>query len=264
MTNPDRKAQRTPSNQSSVVSKCTRLLDILADAGKPLSFAEIVARSGFVKSSAHRIIAIMLTEGLAEYDDRAKTYWIGPKLMSWAMRAWRSTDLQSVAADELERLREATGHNVELAVRDGERVLYLRTFNSYPVRLAAKAGDHAPLHCTAIGKALTAFLPEHEQAGVVEGIEFRPFTEYSCTDRTSFEEELDQVRKQGYAVCDREEFLQVCGIAAPIFDFEQSVQGAFCVWALTDRAGMDFVRGFVPLVLDTAQRISARLGYQDL
>lgn len=261
MTNSAPKDRRTPSNQSSVVSKCAHVLDILAEAGQPLSFAEIAERSGYVKSSAHRIVGILVTEGLAEFDQRSKAYRLGPKLMSWAMTAWRGTDLQQVAAEELERLRELTGHNVELAVRDVERVLYLRTFNSYLVRHAAKAGDHAALHCTAIGKALTAFLPSAQRKELIGKLNFEQYTENSVRNAFAFEAQLEQIRKQGFATCDREEFLQVCGIAAPIFDFEQSVQGAFCVWAQTDQADLAALQDFVPAILETANRISERLGH---
>ncbi|MBZ8132729.1 IclR family transcriptional regulator [Afifella sp. IM 167] len=255
-------ARRTPSNQSSIVAKCTQILDILSNAGRPLSFAEIVARSGLVKSSAHRIIAILLTEGLAEHDEHAKTYRVGPRLMGWALRTWHSSDLQQAAADELDRLYEATGHNVELGVRSGERVLYLRTFNSYPVRYASKAGDHAPLHCTAIGKALVAFLPAGQRAELIARLTFEKHTEFSIGDRASFEADLAEVRERGYAICDREESLQVCGLAVPVYDFERSVHGAFCLWSLTERAEIGTLRGFAPLLLETAEKISARLGYR--
>lgn len=263
MSNSAAKTKRTPSNQSSVVSKCTLVLGLLAKAGQPVGFADIVERSGLVKSSAHRIMAILVTEGLVEHDAQNKTYRLGPKLISWAMTAWRGMDLQKVAAEELERLRETTGHNVELAVRDGERALYLRTFNSYAVRYAAKAGDHAPLHCTAIGKVLTAFLPPPQQSEILSKLKFERYTENSIRDRNALEVDLAHVKSRGYAICDREEFLQVCGIAAPIFDFEQSLQGGFCVWALVNKADMTTMRGFVPLMLNTAERISERFGYRE-
>ena len=245
-----------------MVSKCTQVLGLLAEAGHPLAFAEIVERSGLVKSSAHRIMAILATEGLAEHDEERRLYRLGPKLMAWAMAAWRGLDLQEVASAELERLRASTRHNVELAILDGERVLYLRTFASYPVRYAAKAGDHAPLHCTAIGKALTAFLPPVRRRALLSKTRYEKFTEHSIQDRKAFEKDLATIRARGYATCDREEFLQVCGIAAPILDFERSLQGAFCVWALTSKADMNRMKGFVPQVLETSDRISARLGYQ--
>lgn len=257
---PETKNKRTPSNQSSVVSKCTSILDILAAADRPLSFAEISERSGLVKSSAHRVVTILLTEGLAEFDSRSKLYRLGPKLMSWALVAWRGNDLQQIARDELEHLREETGHNVELAVRDGTSVLFLRTLSSYPVRIASKAGDLAPLHCTAIGKVLVAFLPDKVRSEVLEKLTFDQFTKKSVRDRDAFEIELSQVRQQSYAVCDQEEFLHVCGIAAPVFGFEKSVRGGISVWSLTSRATIDDMVKLAPQVRAAAERISAKLG----
>ena len=67
--------------QSSIIAKSNRILDLLAESGGDLGFSDIVAGTGFVKSSTHRILANLVAEGLVEYDPRGKAYRLGPRLL---------------------------------------------------------------------------------------------------------------------------------------------------------------------------------------
>lgn len=251
----------TPS--SSIVTKCTRVLDILAESGRPIGFTEVVELSGFAKSSTHRILAILMSEGLAEYCGRGKVYRLGPTMMNWVLKIWRSSDIRQAAHQQLEMLAETTGHNAALATRDGDRVLYIRTVDSYPVRYAPKVGEHAPLHCTAVGKVLLAYLPGVQQKKWVATLAMERLTEHSIRNRALLAGELKKIKKRGFAVSNREEFLQVCGVAAPIFGLQGNISGSVCIWSLTERADLAALRRFIPLLTKTAGKISARLGYKD-
>ena len=247
------------TQQSSIVTKCTEVLDILAQAGRPLGFTEIVQESGFVKSSTHRVLGVLKSEGLVETQGR--NYLLGPKILNWAARAWHQTDLQQVVSGELEALSEATGQNAALAIRHGDSALYIKSVGAYRVRFGAHAGDHTPLHCTAVGKVLVAFLPNDERRNLIPRLHLDRYTEETITDQQAFEHEINKVRQQGYGIADREEFLQVCGIAAPIFDFQGRLAAGICVWSVVDRGNMDTLKEKLPMLQETTRRISTRLGY---
>ena len=66
------------SSESSIVAKCAQVIDLLSNARRPLGFKEITETSGMVKSSAHRILSVLLSEELVEYDQSKKVYRIGP------------------------------------------------------------------------------------------------------------------------------------------------------------------------------------------
>ena len=255
------KKYMSSNNQSSIVSKCTKILDILAEGQRALRFADIVEKSGFVKSSTHRVLAILVGEGLAEYDERNKAYRLGPKLMNWAVSAWRGSDLHQAALVELEELCNATGHNVALAIRDRTSALFLCTFNSYVLRYTEKAGEHAPLHCTAVGKVLIAFLPASQRKKLIEELPLEKFTEHTIVDRLKLEQEIETVREQGYALAEREEFLKVCGIATPVFDFHADVVGSICIWSSDNQADSSAIQSFLPQLCTASENVSNRLGY---
>lgn len=251
-----------PANQSSIVSKCVRILDLLADGNGALGFSEIVERSGFAKSSTHRILSILLGENLIELDLRDKKYRLGPKIMNWAVTAWHRTDIQQAATNELGELAESCGHNVALAIPDENSVLILRSIENYQLRYVPKAGDRAPIHCTAVGKAIAAFQPVVQRNKLIDDIELEKYTENTIIDKQMFAAELERVINDGYAKCDGEEFLKVCGIASPVFDFQGGTAGSVCIWSKIDKATLIDLEEMVPQLIQTTRQISENLGYQ--
>ncbi|MEM8579280.1 MAG: helix-turn-helix domain-containing protein, partial [Pseudomonadota bacterium] len=155
------------ASESSIVSKCALVMDVLAASRTALTFSQIVERTGFVKSSCHRILAVLMTERMVAYDKSARTYQTGARLADWSRLAWRRVDLQEAAAAEMHTLSDTLGVNVVLSVLDRHRVLYLRTVDFEPLRYAAAMGDHAPLHCTAAGKVFLAYMSEPRRAALL-------------------------------------------------------------------------------------------------
>ena len=248
------------TKSSSIVSKCNRVLDLIASSSTPLGFSDIVAQSGLVKSSAHRILAILQHESLISLDSRGKHYHLGPRLMLWAQRIWQGSDIQQAASEELDGLARTSGHNVALAVADDAGAIYLRTVNNYELRYVAKAGERATLHCTAVGKVLLAFTPTPRREAWFRHLDLTRFSENTIVDHRDLVNEISKVNQLGYAVCNGEEFLQVCGIAAPVFDFENSLAGAVCIWSLRERADLSELKKLIPGLIDSTRRISQKLG----
>ena len=210
-------------SESSVVSKCGIVLDIVSAARRPLGFKDIMAQSGLARSSAHRILAILISENLVEYDKANRIYRYGPRLNRWARGAWMRIDLHEKSATEIERLSNATGLNSELSVMDGDSILYLRTINAFPVSHASHPGDHAPLHCTAAGKVFLAFMQHQQREEMMARLRYERLTEFTIQDRARLMEDLEVVRGRGYGLSLQEEFLPVIGMAAPIKDLHGEV-----------------------------------------
>lgn len=245
---------------SSIVTKCGVVLDLLARMRQGATYSEIVAATGFTKSSGHRILAILQGEGLVRYEPRDKTYALGSRVLGWAQSAWSNMDLQQASQGELERLHASSGLNIALGILHAESVLYLRTMDNLQVRFAAKAGDYAPLHCTAIGKALLAWQPERPREELLSRLTLERHTEFTITDRSALGAHLGEVRRQGYAIADREEVLQVCGLAAPVFGLEGDIVGAVSLWGAISVAPREVLRAHSDTLLMMARRISEKMG----
>ncbi|MCP4877037.1 MAG: IclR family transcriptional regulator [Gammaproteobacteria bacterium] len=247
-------------SESSIVTKCGLVLDIVSAARRPLGFKDIINQSGLARSSAHRILAILISENLIEYDKANRIYRYGPRLNRWARGAWMRIDLHENSANEMEALSNATKMNSELSVLDGDSVLYLRTMNVFPVSHASHPGDHAPLHCTAAGKVLLAFMPQQQREDMIARLRFERLTEHTILDPLVLAQELDAIRAQGYGLSLQEEFFPVIGIAAPVKDLHGEVIASLSLWTLTDRIDRAEAETLASAVMASAERISRQTG----
>lgn len=190
-----------------------------------------------------------------------RTYRTGTRLHQWARSAWRRIDLQKLAGDEMLRLNDVTGLNAALSILDGNSILYLRTEDHVPIRLAARAGDHAPLHCTAAGKVFLAFAPPARRDELLGQITYDKYTEYTLTSRQQVERDLLLTQARGYGTALREEFLQITGMAAPVRDEKGDVIAAVSLWSLDRDASPEAVIARAGDLLDGVKRISQQIGW---
>lgn len=244
--------------QSSIVQKCVVVLDVLAHAQGGLSYTDVVAETGFTKSSAHRVLNILLSEGMVAFDDVARTYTLGPKTVSWARAAWQRTDLQQITDTDLVQLRDEAGLNVAVSILSGDSVLFIRTMNLRNVRYTAKMGEESPLHATAAGKLFLAYADGREE--LLESVELEQLTQHTLVARDKLLSDLEDTRERGFAICNREEFLQISGIAAPLFDYRGQVIAAISLWAHSKLASHQDVVDQAPALLKWSHVLTGRFG----
>ncbi len=237
------------------------IMDVISMARKPLPFSEIVARTGFVKSSCHRILAVLKSEDMISYDEHSRTYFTGPRLKLWARASWHRTDIQDIAVPAMDALSEITGMNAALSIHDDEFILYLRTSDRLSLRLAARAGDRAPLHNTAAGKVFLAYMTDKRRAEMLATMKLAKFTEFTKTEAADLEAEMPDIRARGYALAICEEYLHVIGMAAPIRDAQGDVSACLSVWTITDNATPEQVERYAPHLIRAASDISSLNGW---
>lgn len=251
----------SPKDTSSIVTRSLAIIDILAASGGPMSYSQVLAKSGLAKSSTHRLLSILQNEGVIAFDDRYKTYSLGERLRGWARQSWINSDLQRHSANELEKLCEACGHNVCLMGMDGARVIVLMAIHPYQVPYAAKIGEYTAAHCTAGGKVLIAFMRDQQRNEVLDTMKFEQLTPKTITDRKVFEAQLEDVRRDGLAVTEAEEFMLTSAIGAPVYDHHGDVVAALCLWGDTERMKPRHVTDWAVDLKSSARRISTNLGW---
>ncbi|MEJ6392844.1 IclR family transcriptional regulator [Gymnodinialimonas sp. 2305UL16-5] len=248
--------------ESSIVSKCALIMDTLGSARQPLPFSEIVARTGFVKSSCHRILAVLQSEQMIEYDSDSRTYFTGSRLQNWAPSSLDRHGVQEAAAPIMDALSMRARMNAALSALETDCILYLRTSDYVSLRFAARAGDRAPLHCTAAGKMFLAAMEARRRAELLALLKLEAFTEFTKTNPDELEAELESVAAQGFAVAVREEYLHVVGVCAPIRNGQSQVIAGLSLWAQTDDATPAELMAQAPDIIKAAEEISRRMGWR--
>ncbi|NNE79713.1 MAG: IclR family transcriptional regulator [Silicimonas sp.] len=219
--------------KSSIVQKVLTLLTVISEAQKPLTFSEVVKKSGLNKSTIHRLLAICTEEKMVRYDPEHKVYLLGPRVFDLVKSANSGFDIQAIALDEMVRLFDLYDANVTLGIPSGLEVVYLRILEApHSLGGVQRPGMREPVHCSASGKALLAFLPDKVIESKLKDYEFTRFTKRTITAAKGFRAELDAVRERGYATNDREEYDHFLGISAPIFDYVGEAIAVLNIWSV--------------------------------
>lgn len=120
----------------------------------------------------------------------------------------------------------------------------------------SEAGKVGPAYCTGVGKAMMAYLPEDELAGVLAQQSWHRFTDGTLTDAAALQAELSAIRARGHAYDREEHELGIICVALPIRSERGRVLGAISVTSSTLRSSLDTLDTFVPLIRDTADHIA--------
>ncbi|MEJ2654081.1 MAG: IclR family transcriptional regulator [Acidihalobacter sp.] len=243
------------------VSNAFRIIEEVSRRGE-LGITEICQTLSLAKSSAHDLAETLLAEGVLEKNADTKRYSLGSRLIELGNRAQNQFDIVRLAHPFLLELSEKTEETVHLTVLDNDEVLYLDCVESrLRFRMTSIIGARCPLHCTGVGKAILAYLPETEQSRIIKEKGLHQYTKNTIHEESKMRDELRKIVKQGYAIdnMEHEDFLRC--VSAPIFNFEGRVFASVSVSGLAERNTFKRLSSISKLVTATADNISRRLGY---
>jgi len=200
---------------------------IVANQAQGLNFAQIAAETGAPKASAHRILKELVRLGYLVLDPETARYRGSLKLSGLGSEVVANFDLHNQVRAHLLALHRETEHACHLGIRNGGVGVYLDKIESrdYGIKLFSEVGKSFPLHCTALGKVLLAFMDRGEAEDIL-GQPLKALTDKTITQAAGLKEELARIRRQGFAL-DREEITRglMC-VAAPVFGPKRRILGA--------------------------------------
>jgi len=243
------------------IVKAIHIMRLFSSAEPRLTLAEISRRLDLPKSTAHNILKTLVSEGFIERVD-GEAYALGPAIVALGQGVRVNVELRDRAAPLIRELADLCRESVYLTVHDGDRALYIYAVESSRRLLARSAvGDRAPLHCTSVGKAILAALPDEEIEAIVTRTGMPAFTPHTMTDFDALLADLEQTRQRGYAIDNQEHEVRTFCLGAPLLDHRGQVIGA-CSISGADR---EIIRrrldDLAPQIVATAQDISRRMGY---
>jgi len=245
----------------SSVANSIRLLTSFSGEENELGITTLAGRLRLAKSTVHRLAATLTSAGFLEQNSETGKYRLGVALFELGALVRRRMDVANEARPKLRELLEKTGETVQLGIVDHYSVLYVYEMESpRAIRMAAAVGARAPLHCTAVGKVLLAYQPADYVKQVIErGL--TAYTPETVTRRETLLGMLEEVRLREHAVDDEESEGGLRAIAAPVRNHAGAVIAALGVAAPVQRMSKKAMQACVPGVVETANAVSARLGY---
>lgn len=253
---------RRPDYDVQSLSRGLEIMTMLAEADRPIGATEVAQSLGVDKSTAFRLLSTLVRHGFAVQDEDTHRYRAGLRVVQLSRRILDRTELRVVAKPWVRRLQELTGESVHLAVFVGGNAVYIDkedTGSSLNVR--TEIGSLAPLHCSAIGKALIAEMPLEELQNAIPEEAMTRYTPRTITSMRELVPHLESTRERGYAFDDEEYEPGVRCIAAPVKGYRGHVETAVGISGPSVRVTLERVPALAALVVETAGRISHLVGF---
>jgi DNA-binding IclR family transcriptional regulator len=239
-----------------------RLLKVFSEDEVNIGISALAKRLGIAKSTAHRLAATLVAEGMLEQAEEQGKYRLGVGLFRLGALVRRRMEVSNEARPYLYALRETINESVHLAILDGVEVMYVYHLeSSHALRARSDLGVRKPAHSTAEGQAILAFQPQ-EAIDRVVAAGLTAYTPKTVTSPERFLKALAAVRQRGCAIEDEESEIGMVCVAAPIRDDSNAVVAAVGVAGPVTRLSKKAVAGVLPHVIATAEQISERLGHR--
>jgi DNA-binding IclR family transcriptional regulator len=197
------------------VDRVCLILNLLQSSVDGITLNEVAQTTGLPKSSAFRYLWTLENRRYVERGEDGGVYRLGLGFVG--MQSRNLEILRERVRPLLNHLREEFGETANLGLLDGDHVIYVDVVESRRgVRLSAARGDRMPLHCTALGKAIASRLPDDRVSDLVKQAGLVRRTSHTIGSIDEYFEELDKVRRMGYAIEDRESEEDARCVAAPL------------------------------------------------
>jgi DNA-binding IclR family transcriptional regulator len=248
------------SGEVQSIRKVFRLMEVLSQEDE-MSVTELSNVIVLNKATTFRLLNTLKTLGYIEQNPVNEKYRMNLKLFQIGSNVVSRIDEIREARPVIERLGDATGENVYLAVRSDEYVVYLDKIDSkHIIRLFCNVGDRAPSWCTGVGKALLAWLPEREINAIFKGKKLVRHTPNTITQLKDLQTELKKTAARGYAIDNQERWPGLFCVAVPIFNKSRHVVAAISISWPEMRHSEECMARYRDLVIAAGKEISRRLG----
>jgi DNA-binding IclR family transcriptional regulator len=250
------------SGSSKSLQKALRILLHLGQNGPELGITQLATALCLDKATVHRLLNAMEKFGMIERNADNERYRLGLKLHELGNKAMESRTLQTEAHHFLLEMSRRSHETVSLAVPGAGGILCLDRVNSphTVITVRTNIGAHFPAHCTAVGKAVLAFLPDEEINAIVLRNGLPRFTPSTFTRSSELKENLRQIRQRGYAMDNQELERGLSGVAAAVLLSESRVVAAVGIAGPTLRFRGKELAQKIMLVREIAAKLSASLG----
>jgi DNA-binding IclR family transcriptional regulator len=249
--------------RAQVLERSFAILDVLAQSNEDLSLAEMEEKLKLNKSTSYRLLRTLERYHFAQKDFDTGKYRLGSKLLELGARAVARFDLASIGRPYLERLSKESGETAHLGIlRDSEVVSISVVDGRHALRMSVTVGAISSVHCSALGKAMLALLPEQEVDKIVPKHGLKAYTRNTITRRADLKKELIEIRTHGFAIDDQEFEEGLKCIAAGVQDYSGRAVAAVSIAGAALRLTKKRASALAPLVARAASDFSTSLGYR--
>ena len=253
-----------PKYPIKVILTTSNILDYFIKKGSTVTITELSEKLNIYPSTVHRILDTLSYLNYIDKCPDSDHYQLGIKSLELGMAKLSQINLVKETMPFLAEISMKYHENVYLGILFENTIFYLAK-KEYPrkIQLMTHLGDRASFNCTALGKILIAFLPKDERKKIYLNVGFHKCTENSIVNEKKYEEEINKVKIQGFAMDNEEYEKDVTCIAAPVKNHYGQVVAAISISGPSYRFDAKKIEQIKFEIVNYAQKISVNLGYKE-
>ncbi len=244
------------------LDRALQLIDLLFNSNNLLGISEIAKSMGEYKSTIHRTLTTLEERGFVLQDSESQKYGLGPKLYAIGISADTHFVMRETIRPFADKLAAEFQETVNVAIADSSygKFSFLSIYQSEGkdkfLRLHTSAHANSACHCSSLGKSLLAFTPDFESLVNEMSLDFH--TEKTITNSKDLIKNLQQVKKDGYALDDEELEIGLTCVGVPIFNSTNMPVVAMSISGPTSRM-QGQMKEMIQRLKETSAQISAKL-----
>ena len=245
----------TPSIQS--LGRGLTILEAVAESTEPVALKQLTGLLGIDRSSVFRLANTLRQRRFLANPDGRKEYILGPSVWRLSRKYGRNV-LITLCREHLRTLSATTGETAHLAVRDGNKALFIdcHVATGQVLTVSGQTGELVPLYATAHGKALLADFDPGELESLLGGADLHGYTRRTTTTIAELSRTCTRIASRGFATDDAEFVEGLRCVAAPIRDRDGIVVASIGISAPASR----FAKALYPVVGKQVAEIARAIG----
>jgi len=244
------------------IDRALQVLELFSLEKPEWGVTEISKALNIYKSNVHNILSTFAEKGFVKKDPKTDKYKLGIKFFELGSVVIKNMDLRRIAHPHIEKLSKEFNETVHLGVLDEGRVVSIeREESNKGLCSHIEIGKRTPLHCTAVGKAIMAYLSEDEINFIIKEKGLEKYTENTITNREELRKEFLKIQKQGYAVDNMEHEEGVRCVSGPIRDYNGKVIASMSISGPAFRIDESNIPIIAKKVKEYCDCISKEMGY---
>lgn len=211
------------------LARAMRVLECFSVQRPELGVTEIAKMLGMQKSTICNILSTFEKTGYVVQNPETNKYHLGTKILHLSYIVNQHLGMRDIFLPYLHQIAEEAREACYFGILSNDEVLYIEAvYPSHQQQTRNILGERAPLYCTGLGKAMLAHMPQENAERIISG-ELKHYTACTICDPTALRNNLEEIRRDGYAVDNMEHEFGIRCVAVPVFGANRQVLAAVSV-----------------------------------
>lgn len=248
-TNSDKKILNTS------VEKAFNILDCFTTNITELGVTEIAQLMDTNKSAVYRMLATMEALNVIQQNPENGKYRLGLKLFELGQKVAINKNFIAKARPHMEDLVQRAGETAHLAIYQNQKVYFLdKVVGRHDLQINSQIGSEKPIYCTGLGKIMLAFA-EPDYKRVIKNLHIEAVTKNTIINKQQLVAEIEQIKKQGFALDMEENEIGLICVAVPVFNNQGKFIAAISTSGPSARFNEDEIQTYTGDLKQTAEQL---------